>query len=169
VLVNDAVKALQKKRKHQTVQSLLVSLSKTSLLKRQAVWYSSFIAAYIWFMYWIAQDFFVWHKPFSEVNPVNYVGSIAAIVFIWAGPKILKPNRTQMATSEQILLPRQSVQQPAITAPKSKPQQPPQKTAPANSRCAHYLGYLNQRQNSQEIPSECFTCEHVIKCMGSKN
>jgi hypothetical protein len=62
--------------------------------------YSSFIAAYIWFMYWIAQDFFVWHKPFSEVNPVNYIGSIAAIAFIWAGTKILKPDRTQQATPQ---------------------------------------------------------------------
>lgn len=155
------MKALPKKRKHQMTRNLSVNISKASMLKYQALWYSSFIAVYVWFLYWVAYDFFVWHKPISEVNPVNYVGSIAAIAFIWAGTKILKPNRIKAASPQQKLL----LQKPT-------PQQPPQKTisaAPANSACTHYLGYLHQRQKSQEIPAECFTCEHVIQCMGSAN
>jgi hypothetical protein len=165
VLVNNAVKALHKKRKHQMTQNLIVNLSKASMLKYQALWYSSFIAVYIWFLYWVAYDFFVWQKPIAEVNPINYVGSIAAIVFMWAGTKIWKRNRIKAASPQQKLLPQKPTPQP-------KPQQPPQKTipaAPANSTCAHYLGYLNQRPKSQEIPAECLTCEHVIQCMGSTN
>jgi len=85
LLVNNAVKALPKKRKHQMTRNLSVNISKASLLKYQALWYSSFIAVYIWFLYWVAYDFFVWQKPIAEVNPINYVGSIAAITFMWAG------------------------------------------------------------------------------------
>jgi hypothetical protein len=41
--------------------------------------------------------------------------------------------------------------------------------APANSGCPHHLGYLNQREKSQEIPAECFACQHLIQCMDSTN
>jgi hypothetical protein len=164
MLVNNAVKALHKKRKHQMTQNLSVNTSEASMLKYRALWYSSFIAVYIWFLYWVAYDFFVWQKPIAEVNPINYVGSIAAIAFMWAGTKIWKRNRIKAASPQQKLLP----QQPPQPIP-----QPTHKTVPAavpaNSACAHYLGYLHQRQKSQEIPAECFTCEHVIQCMGSTN
>jgi hypothetical protein len=156
--VNNKVKVLPKKRRHQITRNLSVNLSKASMLKYQVLWYSSFIAVYIWFLYWVAYDFFVWHKPIAEINAVNYVGSIAAIAFIWAGTKILKRSRIKAASPQQKLLPQKPPQQ--------KPQQ---KAAPANSTCAHYLGYLNQRQKSQEIPAECLTCENVIQCMGSTN
>ena len=166
------MKALPKKRKHQTSQNLVGNLSKVSLLKHQALWYASLITVYIWFMYWVAYDFFVWHKPITEINAVNYVGAIAAIALIWAGTKLLKRNRINATIPQQKLLPQKPMQQPTPQKPPQQkpPQQKPlQKAAPANSTCAHHLGYLNQRQKSQEIPSECFTCEHVIKCMGSTN
>jgi hypothetical protein len=176
--VNNTVKALTKKRKHQTSQPLLFTLSEINVRKRQSIWYSTFIISYVWFMYWIAQDFFVWHKPFSQVNPVNILGAIASIAFIWAGTKILKPNKTCKATSQQPLLPPLT-QQPQQTqkpmqkpAPQLAPQATPQSTqesAPANSGCAHHLGYLNRREKSQDIPAECFTCANVIQCMSSKN
>lgn len=162
MLVNITVKALTKKRKHQITRDLLVDLSKASMLKYQALWYSSFIAVYIWFLYWVCYDFFVWQKPITEINAVNYVGSVAAIVLMWAGTKILKRDRIKAESPQQKLLPQKPLQH-----------KPPQKTAPAaapaNSACIHYLGYLNQRQKSQEIPAECLTCEHVIQCMGSTN
>jgi hypothetical protein len=104
MLVNNAVKALHKKRKHQMTQNLSVNTSKASMLKYQALWYSSFIALYIWFSYWVAYDFFVWHKPIAEVNLANYVGAIVSIVFMWAGTKILKRNRIKAASPQQKLL-----------------------------------------------------------------
>jgi hypothetical protein len=173
MLVNNAVKTLHKKRKHQMTQNLSVKISTASTLKYQALWYSSFIAVYIWFLYWVAYDFFVWQKPIAEVNPINYVGSIAAIAFMWAGTKIWKRNRTKAASPQQKLLPQQPPQPIPQPTQKPIPQQPPKKpvpaAVPANSACAHYLGYLHQRQKSQEIPAECLTCENVIQCMGSTN
>jgi hypothetical protein len=147
------VKALPKKRRHQITRNLSVNISKASMLKYQVLWYSSFIAVYIWFLYWVSYDFFVWHKPISEVNAVNYVGSIVSIAFIWAGTKIWKRNRIKAGNQQQKLL----------------QQKPPQQTSTNNSTCPHYFGYLNQRPKSQEIPAECLTCENVIQCMGSTN
>ena len=170
MLVSNTVKALPKKRKHQMTQNLLVNLSKASMLKFQALWYSSCIAAYIWFMYWVAQDFFVWQKPISEANPVNYIGSIAAIALIWAGTKILKPNRAKTAIPQQTLIPQKLEPQPEPQLEKQvELQQTPQKNASANSGCNHYLGYLNQRQKQQGIPAECLMCKHVIQCMNPSN
>ena len=180
MLVNNTVKALPKKRKHQTSQPLLFTLSEISLPKRQSIWYSTFITSYAWFMYWIAQDFFIWHKPFSQINPINYLGAIASIAFIWAGTKLLKPNQKHKATPQTLLPPlthqprqTQPTQKPTMQPkPQAMPQptpQPPQKSTPANSVCAHHFGYLNQREKSQEIPATCLTCEHVIQCMSSKN
>ena len=63
----------------------IVSLSKATMLKYKALWYASFIAVYIWFLYWVCYDFFVWQKPISEINVVNYVGAIVAIAFFIMG------------------------------------------------------------------------------------
>ncbi len=167
------MKALPKKRRHQTASDLSVNISKTSMLKYQALWYSSFIAVYIWFLYWVCYDFFVWHKPITEINAVNYVGSVAAIVFMWAGAKILKRNPVKTRTearSQQSFTPRMQPQhEPPQTTPHHTAPIAASVAAPANSTCTHYLGYLNQRQKQQEIPAECLTCEHVIKCMSSTN
>ena len=164
MLVNNTVKALSKKRRQQMTRNLSVNISKASMLKYQALWYSSFIAVYIWFLYWVSYDFFVWHKPISEINAVNYVGSIASIAFIWAGTKIWKRNRIKAASPQQKLLQQKPTQQQELLQQKL-----PQKAAPTNSTCLHYFGYLHQRQKSQEIPAECLTCENVIQCLGSTN
>ena len=149
--MNLTVKALPKKRKHQTTRNLSFNIAEANMIKYQAVWYSIFIALYIWFLYWVSYDFFVWHKPIAEVNLVNYVGSIVSIAFIWAGTKIGKRNRIEAGNLQQKL------------------QKMPQKTsAPNNFSCTHYLGYLHQRQRSQEIPAECLTCKNVIQCFSTK-
>jgi hypothetical protein len=169
VLVNNTVKALPKKHKHQMSRNLIANIGQASMLKYQALWYTSFIAVYIWFLYWVAYDFFVWQKPISEINVVNYIGAIAAIAFIWAGTKILKRDRIKAANPQQILLSQKPATQSRPQSKKSLPQKTAPVASPANSACAHYIGYLNQRQKSQEIPTECFTCKDVIRCMGSTN
>jgi hypothetical protein len=150
VLVNNTVKALPRKRKHQMTRNLSFNLTEASTLKFQALWYSAFIAVYIWFLYWISYDFFVWQKPIAEVNLANLAGAITSIAFIWAGTKIRKHNRINTG----------KLQQPIE-------QKPPQKTVPINSMCTHHFGYLHERQKSQEIPNECLTCEKVIQCFSS--
>jgi len=133
-------------------------MPEASMLKYQAAWYSAFIAVYIWFLYWISYDFFVLQNPIAEINAVNYVGSIASIAFIWAGTKIWKRKRVEAQKTQQ-----KPLQPPQPKMPRKATQQP----APANSTCAHYLGYLHQRQKQQEIPTECLTCKKVIQCFSS--
>ena len=167
--MKNTVKAFPKKRKHQTSQNLIANIGKAITFNYQTLWYASFIAVYIWFLYWVAYDFFVWQKPIAEINMVNYIGAIAAIAFIWAGNRILKRDGIKATNPQQIFVSQKLTTQ---SRPQSK-QNLPQKTAPvatpANSACAHYIGYLNQRQKSQKIPTECFTCEDVVRCMSSTN
>ena len=155
------MKALPKKRKHQMTRNLSFNISRGSLLKYQVLWYASFIVVYIWFLYWVAYDFFVWHKPIAEVNAVNYVGSIVSIALIWAGTKIWTRHRVKAVTQQQKLQPQKPRQHKPV-------QTKQQKTAPYNSMCTHHLGYLNERRASQEIPAECLTCEKVLQCFSSK-
>jgi hypothetical protein len=163
------VKALSKKRKQQMARNLSVHRAEASILKYQALWYSSFIAVYMWFLYWVSYDFFVWQKPIAEINPVNYVGAIVAIAFIWAGTKLLKPNRTQTQNLRQKPLPQQAPQKSPPQAALQVMQAPQQAASSPNSTCSHYLGYLYQRQASEEIPAERLTCEKVLQCFSSQN
>jgi len=141
--VNNTVKVLPKKRGQQARRNLSLALTQASMIKYRALWYAAFIVSYIWSLYWISYDIFVWHKPLYQVNMMNYVGAIVSLAFIWAGTKIWKTNRT-IARSRHI--------------------EHPQAPSPSKSGCSHFLGYLNQRQKSEEIPSECITCKNVIQC-----
>ena len=134
-----------KKRWHQT-RNIGFNNPQARIVKYEALWYAAFIAVYIWFLYWVAYDIFVWHKPLVQVNVMNYAGSIVSIAFIWAGSKIWKSKPIKMRK-----------QQP------EKPQPIPS----SKSACTHYVGYLHQRQRSEEIPAECLTCKKVVQCFYS--
>lgn len=157
------MKALPKKRRHQIDRNLSIHISEANILKYKAIWYSSFIAVYIWFLYRMSYDFFVWHKPISEISAVNYVGAIAAIAFIWAGTKLWKHNQPETQNLRQTSLPQHAPQKSSQQA-----LQAPQQHVFTNSKCHHYFGYLHQRRGSQEIPAECLTCEEVLQCLSSK-
>ena len=141
------MKVVTEKRKHQ-ILNLSFNISNANIVRFQALWYSTFIALYVWFLYWVAHDFFVLQKSIVEANIVNYFGSIMSIAFIWMGTKILKRNQIK---------------------PQKEHQEPPQRTSAQNSTCTHYLGYLHQREKSQKIPSECLMCENVIQCFSYTN
>jgi hypothetical protein len=115
-------------------------------VKFQALWYSAFIILYVWFLFWVCNDLFVWHKTIFQVNVVNYVGSIVSIAFIWAGTKVWKPKRMETRKQQK----ERSKQSPV-----------------SKSECAHYLGYLHQRQRTKEIPAECIACTNLIQCFSS--
>lgn len=136
------MKVIAKKRKNALLNSSS-SISNTNVVIVQAVWYSIFIALYIWFLYWIIQDFFVLHKSILEANILNYIGSIVSISFIWIGTKIAKHNPIKF---------RKEHQKPLSSASNQ------------NSACTHYLGYLRQRK-TEETPSECMMCEDLIQCI----
>ena len=141
--MNDTVKALPKKREHHTKRNLNLTIPQASMIKYRAIWYATFIVLYIWSLYWLSYDIFVLHKPLYQVNMMNYIGSIVSIAFIWAGTKIWKTSR-------------------AIT--RNQQNEQPQILSPSKSGCSHFLGYLHQRQKSEEIPDECLTCTNVIQC-----
>ena len=134
-----------KKRWHQT-RNIGFNNPQARIVKYEALWYAAFIAIYVWYLYWVAYDIFVWHKPLVQVNVMNYAGSIVSIAFIWAGSKIWKSKPMNMRK-----------QQP------EKPQPIPS----SKSACTHYVGYLHQRQRSEEVPAECLTCKEVVQCFYS--
>ena len=134
-----------KKRWHQT-RNIGLNNPQASSVKYEALWYAAFIAIYVWYLYWVAYDIFVWHKSLVQVNVVNYAGSIVSIAFIWAGSKIWKSKPRNMK--------KQQLEKPQLI-PSSK------------SACMHYLGYLQQRQRTEEIPAECLTCKKVVQCFYS--
>jgi hypothetical protein len=182
-VVNNKVKAVPKKRKHLMTRNLSSSLAKISMIKYQALWYSTFIALYIWFLFWVSYDFFVLHTPIIEVNLVNLIGSIVSIAFIWAGTKIWKRNGTeagklqqksmqqympQKASANHDILKRNRTETRKLQQ-KSMQQYMPQKaSANHDSTCNHNLGYLYQRQQLMEIPAECVTCKSLIQCLSPK-
>lgn len=147
------VKASPKKHKHLISLNLRFSLLKTSTDKYQALWYSTFVALYFCFLFWMSYDFFILHKRIFELNAASFIGSISSIGFIWAGTKIFRHSVTKAQKLQQ----------------QSMRQYLPQKaTIHHSSSCIHYFGYLNEHHKSQGIPVECLTCESVIQCFSSK-
>jgi hypothetical protein len=143
-------------------RSLNLAVPEAGLVKYQALWYSTFVSIYAWYLYWIARDILLWHKPLAQVSVLNYVGCCASIAFILAGTKILKkknpvePVKKQRTQLVQQPLPPKQLQKIMTTQSTQ--------TTTNNSACSHYLGYLHERQKSQEIPTECLTCKKVIEC-----
>lgn len=73
------------KLKLRRLTQLTQKIPYASILSYRVIWYSASLLMYGWFLGWIAYDFFVWHKPLTEVSMTNYVGSVVAMVLIWAG------------------------------------------------------------------------------------
>jgi hypothetical protein len=161
------VKALPKKREHQTRRNLsLTFASAAGAVRYKALWYSASISLYAWCMYWISRDIFVWHKPLAEISVLSYAGSVASIMLIWLGSRIWR-SRPKEVRKEVQKAPLPSKQSTKPLKP-LKQQLPPPKAVAAGSACAHYLGYLHQREKSAEIPAECLTCEKVIQCFSTQ-
>jgi ABC-type proline/glycine betaine transport system permease subunit len=64
----------------------------------QTLWYVIFIVIYVWYLFWVCYDLFVWNKTIFEVNIISYVGSISAIIFLWIGTLIWRKKK---ATKEE--------------------------------------------------------------------
>ncbi|MCW4047941.1 MAG: hypothetical protein NWE99_10375 [Candidatus Bathyarchaeota archaeon] len=167
-MVTDSVKALPKKRGHQTKRNLnLTFASAAGAVKYQALWYAACISLYAWCMYWISRDIFVWHKPLAEISVLSYAGSVASIALIWLGNRIWRsrPKEVQKGVRKVPQPVKQPLEQPL--EPMKQPL-PPAETVAAGSACTHYLGYLHERKKSKAIPAECLTCEEVIQCFSAQ-
>ena len=73
--------------------------------KFQIFWYAIFLSIYIWFMFWICYDLFVWNKTVFEVNVSSYVGSVISLACLWIGTLIWKRKGSRKQyLQEEILL-----------------------------------------------------------------
>jgi hypothetical protein len=156
------VKVSPKKRGRQIRNLNLSFASAAGAVRYRALWYSASIILYAWCMYWISRDIFIWHKSLVEISVLNYAGSIVALAFIWLGTRFWKTPRKETRTQ----VARTRV---AVTPVKVKQAAPQKKVAvAAGGACAHYVGYLHEREKSAEIPAECLTCERVIQCLSAE-
>ena len=146
----------------------------TSVVKQQLFWYAISITIYAWFMFWIAYDIFVWHKPLLEGNITNYIGAAASIAFIWAEAKFLKTKQSKKIpdpTGEP--KPRKTrekyVQQPKIQQNQTHPTATsPSQESTNKTSCVHHIEYIKNQQNQTQMPNECLTCTNLIQCLNNE-
>lgn len=163
----------------------------TSMINNRVIWYSVSLLLYFWFLYWIAYDIFVWHKPITQISTINYAGAITAMALIWIGTKLpttfkhtlrfpkkqetpkpqdepkkeTQPKKRKNASTQpttHALLPQSH--QPQSTKNQPQPHQLKQST-PNIPGCTHQFGYLHQPGKINDIPDECLTCQQVTKCL----
>jgi hypothetical protein len=148
--------------------------------KVRALLFLAFIISSVWFSYWICYDVFVWNKALTQAAPINYVGLVGSIALAIIGTQLGKsdvPEKT-MSSPEQNVYEEETERQEVPELEKVEPikevqriqsaeeetkQIPPGASVPPG--CKFYLGYLNDRPESVEIPEECLACEHVVECL----
>ena len=174
-------------------ESRIKNLSNLKILKvirgnLQALWYVIFTSVYVWCIFWVCYDLFVWNKTIFEVNIFTFAGSVMSILLLWAGTFIWKNDRTKkqtynieypykqkptsilMQTEQQnqqpqtktTSYPHTQIVTPNTTQTEQQNQQPQTKTT--ESKCIHYCGYLKNRDKSEEIPEKCLICKKLIQC-----
>jgi hypothetical protein len=161
----EQVKALPKKHVPQLNLSTEWRIMDASKTKLKVLWYSTSITTYAWFMFWIAFEIFVWHKPLLQTNPSNYVGALASIALIWAGTIIWKNRKPVIQTNAECTVEKLTVTKPS---PPKRQRRTTPTASPATPECTHFFGYLNQREKTEEIPTECLTCQQVIQCFATQ-
>jgi hypothetical protein len=80
----------------------------------------------------------------------------------WEQMQPEEETESQQAPELKMIEPVEQVQQ-IQPAEEETTQIPPGASVPPG--CKFYLGYLNSRSESVEIPEECLACEHVVKCL----
>jgi hypothetical protein len=149
-----------------------VNLTAASLLKQQLFCYAASVTVYAWFMCWIAYDFFVWHKPLTQGNIVNYIGVAASIALIWIEAKFFQTQRLkQKIVTTQPPEPKKERQKRKQTKQQTDNPLNTQRAEPVSKleemqiqptflKCKHFV---NQQDHNQ-IPDECLTCTNLLQC-----
>ena len=184
------MKAMPKKRTENIIRQLNLKHPHTRTIHHQIIWYSASLLTYGWFLSWIAYDILIWHKPITQVSITNYAGAIIAMALIWAGTKLFKLPR-RMAQPQTIHPEKPKGQEPeknqkpekkknqyleSQPIPREQPQiqlqtepQPSKHTIPDFRGCKHTLSYLQEHENTKEIPDKCLTCIELLKCLSTTN
>ena len=132
----------------------------------QALWYVIFTSIYIWCIFWVSYDLFVWNKTIFEVNIITFAGSVVSILFLWTGTIIWKKGQSKKQTYNIDQPYEQNITPTNI--PQTEQQTQPQ-TKTTESKCSHYCGYLKNRDKSEEIPEECLICKKLIQCSSASS
>jgi hypothetical protein len=166
------VKVSHKKRIDQIKLRFAVNLTAANLLKQKLFWYAASVAVYGWFMFWIAYDFFVWHKPLTQGNVLNYIGVAASIALIWIEAQLFKTQRLKQKISTSPSEPRkqrqkrkhtkQQTDNPPNIQPAALTQTPQEQQTTQSSFFT--CKYHESRQDSDWTPDECLTCTNLIQC-----
>jgi hypothetical protein len=177
---------MPKKRTENIIRQLNLKHPHTRTIHHQVIWYAASLLLYGWFLSWIAYDILIWHNPITQVSMTNYAGAIIAMALIWAGTSIFKlPRRiAQPQTTQPEKLKGQEPEkdqkpekrkiqyrEPQPTPQKQQEIQlqteliPPKHTIPNFRGCKHTFSYLQEYENSKEIPDKCLTCTELLKCL----
>jgi len=151
----------------------ILPLSKTSC-------FAVSIISSIWFLYWICYEGLVWNKFLSQATPVNYVALVLSIALFIIGTQLgrislfkklqlpLEQNspkkcseKNQMRQVQQIHEKEQIAQNQHVKD--GKKQIPEDSEIPPG--CNYYMGFLNNRPKSVEIPEECIGCVQIVNCL----
>ena len=182
------MKAMPKKRTENIIRQLNLKHPDTRTIHHQVIWYSASLLLYGWFLSCIAYDILVWHKPITQVNITNYAGAIIAMALIWAGTRIFKlprriaqpqaiqPEKLKEQEPKKDQKPEKMKNQYLEPQPISREQpqiqlqtepQPPKHTIPNFPGCKHTPSYLQEHENTKEIPDQCLTCTELLKCLST--
>ncbi len=135
--------------------------------KLQTFWYAIFVSIYIWYMFWICYDLFVWSKTVFEVSIISYIGSVSAIICLWIGTLLWKKKDSKKEKYQADYLHNKKEDSANIREINLQsqpiPQSQPIQKERGDSKCGHYLGYLKTHKADQ-IPDECLTCKDLIHC-----
>jgi hypothetical protein len=163
----------------QTTPGYGSSTKKIFLLCKQ-IWYVPFFWALTWFTYWILRATLVLGTPLAQLNPIDLIGAaISTSIFVTAlvqrrfhannrntataYPK--EENNAQKIQAKEPLTSQMNIQK-ALGNAREKPESsrkltPPQ---PVASAADSGVNYFKQHPASQEISTECLTCENLINC-----
>jgi hypothetical protein len=90
------------------------------------------------------------------------------IIFLWIGTLIWRKKKATKE-ADPIIYPYDKKDNSIKIKKIDLQSQPIQQTQPihmisSDPGCSHYLGYLKDRDKSDEIPENCLTCEKLIQC-----
>ncbi len=82
---------------------------------------------YVWCIFWVCYDLFIWNKTIFEVNIFTFAGSVMSILFLWVGTFIWKKDETKKQTQKMEYT---YMQKPRLNITPEQQTQPQTKTTP---------------------------------------
>jgi hypothetical protein len=104
-------------------------------------------------------------KPIEQQSETKPKASNRGKINQRTQPNILIQTMNQPAVQLQI---NKNVQVETLEQIPKESQPQAQQQNPAQKGCPHFLGYLNQKDSTKEIPVGCLACKNLIDCMSKR-